>query len=90
MISGKGSLMVQRWRFLVVAIGLFLWAGSVSRAEEVPASEQPLSPLATATEHRLRGRYEEAVEAYEALLKTPDLSDAYRIAIWLGQSRVHE
>ncbi len=82
--------MLQRWRFLVVGVGLFLGAGSVSRAEEVPATEQPLGPLATANEHRLRGQYEEAAEAYEGLLKTPDLSDADRIAVWLGQSRVQE
>ena len=91
--------MLQSWRFLVVGIGLFFGAGSVSRAQEVPASDPPvaaeenspaLSPLATATEHRLRGRYEEALEAYEALLKSTDLADADRIAVWLGQSRVHE
>ncbi len=82
--------MLRNMRFLVVGIGLFLGAGSVLRAQEVPASEQPISPLATATEHRLRGRYEEGTEAYEALLKTPDLSDTDRIAVWLGQSRVHE
>jgi cellulose synthase operon protein C len=82
--------MLQRWRFLVVGIGLFLGVGSVLRAQEAPASEQSLTPLATATEHRLRGRYEEAAEAYEGLLKSTELAEADRIAVWLGQSRVHE
>ncbi len=94
--------MLRRWRFSVVVIGLLFLAGSVSRAEEVPAgtssdlsastedASHGLSPLATATEHRLRGRYEEATEAYEGLLKQTDLPDADRIAVWLGQSRVQE
>ncbi len=94
--------MLRRWRFSGVGIGLLFLAGSVSLADEVPASPSSdppataediasnLSPWATATEHRLRGRYEEATEAYEALLKQADLPAADRIAVWLSQSRVQE
>jgi len=38
----------------------------------------------------LRGRYGEALEAYEELLRNGDLPEAERIAIWLGQSRCYE
>ncbi len=49
-----------------------------------------LHPLAEASSHRLQGRYEEAQDAYEAVLKTPDLAVSDRITVWIGQSRIQE
>ena len=56
--------------------------------EQKPSEE--LSPLAMANEHRQRGRYEEALEAYETLLKKADLPEAERISVSLSQSRCYE
>ncbi len=74
---------------LFVALCL-AWGGvSCASAADEPPAEVGVT-LVSATEHRLRGRYEEALEAYEALLKSTDPSEADRIAIWLGESRIHE
>jgi len=53
-------------------------------------SSASASPLIAATEHRLRGRYDEALEAYEIVLGQSDLAEADRISVWLGQSRIYE
>lgn len=77
----RGSLFIA-----VLACSVLAQSGP-GRADE-PVTGNP--PLAAATEHRLRGRYEEATEAYETLLKTVNLPEADRIAVWLGLSRVRE
>ncbi len=91
--------MIRRAWFLVALIGLVLMEGATSRAQEQPTgtapkaateSSEPRNPLATATEHRLRGRYDEALEGYEVVLQQADLVEADRIALWLGQSRIYE
>ncbi len=81
-----------------IAILLGLMLSSLSAQESTSESEttsaeevsSEASPLVTATEHRLRGRYEEALEACENLLAQKDLADPDRISVWLSQSRIYE
>lgn len=73
----------------LVACLFVLWARVVLAADDTgPAAT--ITPLATAHEHRLRGRYEEASDAYQELLKSADLSEPDRIACVISSSRIHE
>jgi tetratricopeptide (TPR) repeat protein len=80
--------LIRLIRCLCVVGGLCLALPSGAPAQAVEG-ESP-APLEMATEHRLRGRYEEATEAYEAILKQADLLEADRVAVWLGLSRIRE
>lgn len=75
---------MPRWIGLLVTV--CLWPQIALAAEESLA----LVTLTEATEHRLRGRYEEVREAYQTLLKSDTLSEVDRVAILLGQSHVDE
>ena len=82
--------------FSAILYGMLLGSAQAQEAPIEPPttaevlSPAELSPLATANEHRLRGRYDEALEAYESLLKKEDLPEAERISVWLSQSRCYE
>lgn len=80
---------IQQSCWAIVLIGLILSLGSRARSEETE-TDAPPSPLSLATEHRLKGRYEEATEAYDELLKQADLPEADRIAGWIGLSHIRE
>ncbi len=81
---------------IVILLGVMLSSLSAQEATPAPAaiptedSPKEISPLAEATEHRLRGRYAEALDAFEQLLSQADLPDPDRISIWLSQSQIYE
>ena len=85
--SVSGGFGMLRWSLIAQIIWLALMVPGVSVADD---NEPAPAPLKLATEHRLRGRYEEATDAYEEILKGADLSEADRIAAIIGLSRVRE
>lgn len=75
---------------LTLAVPSALEAASDPVTTPAEDTTNEASPLAEATEHRLRGRYDEALEACEKLLAQQELPEADRISLWIGQSRIYE
>ena len=81
---------------MAILVGLLLAALPAQEMVPEPATTpvedttNEASPLAQATEHRLRGRYDEALEACETLLAQKDLAESDRISLCISQSRIYE